>query len=188
MKDDEESKLFSAEFGDIKPIPQDKVTQAAKPESPLNRQLRQEAATHFKVDKNYLVTGAIEPVLPNDILKYKISGLQEGVFRKFRLGHYPIEAKLDLHRRTVDESRKDLYAFLQQCIKMQLRTILITHGKGEKSTPPSILKSHVNHWLRQVPQVHAFHSAVPRHGGTGSVYVLLAKSIEKRLENREKYS
>ncbi|HET8706021.1 MAG TPA: Smr/MutS family protein, partial [Pseudomonadales bacterium] len=36
-----------------------------------------------------------------------------------------------------------------------------------------ILKSSVNHWLRQLPQVLAFCSAQPKDGGLGAVYVLV---------------
>jgi DNA-nicking Smr family endonuclease len=56
------------------------------------------------------------------------------------------------------------------------RCLLITHGKGAQSNPPARIKSYVNHWLQQVENVIAFHSATPRHGGTGSVYVLLKKT------------
>ena len=37
-------------------------------------------------------------------LEYKKDGVQDGVFRKLRLGKYPITAKLDLHRRTLRAS------------------------------------------------------------------------------------
>ena len=36
-------------------------------------------------------------VKPNDIVSYKRPGVQEGVFRKLRLGKYSIEGRLDLH-------------------------------------------------------------------------------------------
>ena len=50
----------------------------------------------------------------------------------------------------------------------------------------SILKGCVDHWLRELDVVRAFHSAQPRHGGTGAVYVLLRKSeAEKARKPRE---
>ena len=52
----------------------------------------------------------------------------------------------------------------------------------------SILKGCTDHWLRELDTVQAFHSAQPRHGGTGAVYVLLRKSEEKKRENREKFA
>jgi hypothetical protein len=35
--------------------------------------------------------------------------------------------------------------------------------------------------------VQAFHSAQPRHGGTGAVYVLLRKSERQKQLNRERF-
>ena len=46
----------------------------------------------------------------------------------------------------------------------------------------SVVKSHVNTWLRQHPQVLGFTSCLPRHGGTGSVYVMLRRTM---LEGRD---
>ena len=51
----------------------------------------------------------------------------------------------------------------------------------------SILKGCTDYWLRELDTVQAFHSAQPRHGGTGAVYVLLRKSEEKKRENREAF-
>ena len=65
-----------------------------------------------------------------------------------------------------------------------------THGKGlgnkEKSVP-GVLKVDVNSWVRDMEGVQASHSAHPQHGGTGSVYVLLRKSEDKKRENRERF-
>ena len=45
----------------------------------------------------------------------------------------------------------------------------------------------MNRWLQELEPVQAFHSAQPAQGGTGAVYVLLAKSAEKKRENRERF-
>jgi DNA-nicking Smr family endonuclease len=69
--------------------------------------------------------------------------------------------------------------------------VLVIHGKGASSADvarSSILKGCVDHWLRELEIVQAFHSAQPRDGGTGAAYVLLRKSEEKKRENREKFS
>jgi DNA-nicking Smr family endonuclease len=54
--------------------------------------------------------------------------------------------------------------------------VLIIHGKGGYDGGPSLLKSQVNHWLKQMPEVLAYHSAVRQHGGLGAVYVLLKRN------------
>ena len=50
--------------------------------------------------------------------------------------------------------------------------VKIVHGKGKDA----ILKTCVNGWLRQMPEVMAFVSAPAKDGGNGSVLVLLKKS------------
>jgi hypothetical protein len=49
------------------------------------------------------------------------------------------------------------------------------------------LKGYVQHWLQELEEVQAFHSAQPVHGGTGAVYVLLRKNLQKKRENRERF-
>ena len=50
-----------------------------------------------------------------------------------------------------------------------------------------MLKSYVNKWLPNLPEVMAFHSAQQHHGGAGAVYVLLKKNAEKKQENGERH-
>ena len=114
--------------------------------------------------------------------------MQDGVFRKLRLGKYDIHARLDLHRKTLREARDDVLNFLRQCQRMDIRTVIIVHGKGEKSNPPALMKSYVSTWLAQISDVMCFHSALRQHGGNGALYVMLKKSPEKKLENRERHS
>ena len=134
-----------------------------------------------------LTLGEVPQVAPAEVVEFKRNGIQDGVFTKLRQGRYPIEARLDLHRKTVKEARVEVFRFLQTSLDYGVRTLLISHGKGEKSDTPGRLKSHVGHWLLQVPQVIAFHSAQPRHGGYGAVYALLQKTEAKRVETREQH-
>ena len=140
---------FGKAMADVKPIAQDKIVIDKKKEQLPTTTLttRQKGAVEWAKDENHLATDITEPVAPNDVLSYKISGLQNGVFRKLRLGKYPSEAHLDLHRRTVKEARADVFSFLQQCARYQLRTVIITHGKGLNSKTPAQLKSFVNKWV-----------------------------------------
>ena len=83
----------------------------------------------------------------------------------------------------MDRARELIWELIAEATRMEVRCVRITHGKAQRKdgrTP--ILKSHVNTWLRQHPQVLAFSSCLPRHGGTGSVYVLLRREM---LEGRE---
>ncbi|MEE9253975.1 MAG: DNA endonuclease SmrA, partial [Pseudomonadales bacterium] len=140
-----------------------------------------------RVDANFLTLGEVPNVGPYDFLEWKKDGVQEGVYRKLRLGKYMVEARLDLHRKSVKEARVEMFRFLQISLDLGVRTLLISHGKGEKSDTPGRLKSYVSQWLLQVPQVIAFHTAQRRHGGYGAVYALLQKTEEKREETREQH-
>ena len=129
-------------------------------------------------------------VAPHDPIAFRHAGIQNGVFHKLRLGKYDIDARLDLHQLTVDEARKEVFGFLKEAQEYDLRTVLIMHGKGDRNPDPAkkaVLKNHTAYWLKQLDSVLAFHSAQPRDGGTGAVYVLLRKSAEAKQHNREGY-
>lgn len=153
--------------------------------SVLKRRL---AATEVtEKDRNHLSGDYVDMVKPYDILEYKKDGVQEGVYRKFRLGKYDIDARLDLHRKTVEQARIEVFQFIEDAMKYDLRTLMILHGKGESEPVPALLKSWVKTWLPQFDDVLAFHSAQQHHGGTGAVYVMLRKSERKKQQTREKH-
>lgn len=179
---------FLEEIGDVKPLKQDIADTGKKTGISASMPLRREAAVIETREENYLSTTHIREVAPFDVVSFKRDGIQEGVFRKLRLGKYECDARLDLHRMTVEQARKAIYEFIQECMEYQLRTVLLLHGKGDKTPDKkAILKSHSVHWLEEMEEVMAFHSAQPRHGGTGAMYVLLRKSEAAKNLNRERH-
>lgn len=149
---------------------------------------RQEAATkELHVDANALDSGSyIAPLDPLDVLEFCRPGVQHGVYKNLRLGKYDTHARLDLHRHTVEQARHALWRFAEECRDRAVRCALVTHGKGEGRKHPAVLKSCVNHWLRQLPYVLAFHSAQKHHGGLGATYLLIKKSADARRATGEK--
>jgi len=139
------------------------------------------------VDPNPLTLGDVAQVAPRDVLEWKKDGVQNAVFSRLKLGHYPVEGSLDLHRLSVREAREAVYKFFRLAEARRWRTLLIAHGRGEQSAIPARLKSYVVHWLSQIPDVIAYASADRRQGGTGAVLVLLRKSAAAREENRESF-
>lgn len=188
MSQNDDHDLFQQMMGDIKPIEQD-TAQLTKTHHVTQAQLaRREAAIWLNSsDPDYLSIDHAVMLKPEDIIAFKRNGVQEGVFKKLRLGKYPIQAKIDLHRKTLKQARDEVIKFLKQCIRLDIRTVIIVHGKGEHSTPPAMMKSYVASWLEQINDVMCVHSAQQFHGGSGAVYVLLRKSQEKKIENREKH-
>jgi len=186
-----EENLFSAAMSDVKPLKQsnDTVRNTSSVKDKLNAVARQKAAqaSEFE-DPNNLTSEQVELLHPDDVLSYKKDGVQQGVFKNLRLGKYDIHTVLNLHGKSVAQARTAVYEFIKDCQQSNLRSLLIQHGKGLKSQPhQAIIKSYINKWLRQLDMVLAFHSAQPQHGGSSSVYVLLKKSEEARLENKEKH-
>ncbi|MDR9827486.1 DNA endonuclease SmrA [Vibrio sp. FNV 38] len=188
MSHDDDLALFQQMMGDVKPLYND-TTELKKTTQVTEAQLaKREAAISLTEHDSELLSIDYAPMLkPDDMIEFKRNGVQEGVYKKLRLGKYPIQARLDLHRRTLKEGRDEVVKFLRQCIRMDIRTVVIIHGRGERSNPPALMKSYVANWLTQIKDVQCAHSAQRFHGGTGAVYVLLRKSSEQKLENRERH-
>ena len=153
---------------------------------------RRKAATQQpERDRNPLAETAIQPLDAWFVLEFRRAGVQHGVFRKLKQGRYELQSRLDMHRMSVPVARRELFGFVEESGRLGLRCVLVVHGKGD-SVPErersSILKGCVDHWLRELDTVLAFHSAQPQHGGTGAVYVLLRKSEEQKRENRERFA
>lgn len=183
----DEENLFEQEMAGVKPLKQDRIARKSGAEKPDMAQLaRRQAAQQEEDELNYLGDLFIPPVAPHDILSFHKPGIQQGVLRKLRLGHYQLDARLDLHRHKVEDARLAVFEFIKDCLRYDTRTAIIVHGKGEKSQPQqALLKSCVNYWLRQIPDVLAFHTAQKHHGGTGAVYVLVRKSDKEKLKARD---
>jgi DNA-nicking Smr family endonuclease len=179
---------FLNEVGDVQPLKQTKKADVKK-ETEVTPGLiarKQAAVSELPTDLNFLTTEAdfIDFVLPQDPLGYKKDGVQEGVYKKLRQGKYSMDARLDLHHHTVEQARKAVFEFVRDCLRYDIRTGIIVHGKGEREEPRALLKSYTNKWLREIPEVLAFHSALRQNGGVGAVYVLLKKSEREKDKNR----
>jgi DNA-nicking Smr family endonuclease len=180
MNQDDE--LFLQEMQGVERIQiQEKVTLRKTPQIG-NAELRRQAA----IDESH--TDVVR-IGPHDIVGFKRPGIQDGVFRKLRLGKYDIEARLDLHRKTIEQARQEVFRFVRDCLAADIRSVLILPGKGDRSSGDSaILKSYLAHWLEDLNDVQGYHTAQPHHGGSGAFYVLLRKSDRKKQLAREQFS
>ncbi|MEH6529040.1 MAG: DNA endonuclease SmrA, partial [Porticoccus sp.] len=188
---DDDKKLFHEEMGDVEPLNKtaDRVDLKKTAEKIPGLAVRRRDAQQVS-QKNCDALSSEEYIVmvkPRDVLSFKRDGVQHGVFKNLRLGKYPLDFQLDLHRMTVVQARQQVFQFIRDCIKHNIRCALITHGRGENREKPALLKSCTNHWLQQLNDVLAFHSAQSQHGGTGSTYVLLRKTSEKSSEKRERH-
>lgn len=189
MKQDQDDaddlELFRQATRGARPIRVDQAdTGKARSDKARLHKLRQDAvrsAGELKVDG--LSDQFVIDVQPEEELAWAANGVQESQLRKLKSGQIPFDGSIDLHGMTVDKARELLWDFLAEATRLEVRCVRVTHGKAQcKDGRRPILKSHVNTWLRQHPQVLGFTSCSPRHGGTGSVYVLLKRTM---LEGRD---
>ncbi|GAF57040.1 LOW QUALITY PROTEIN: hypothetical protein JCM18901_2807 [Psychrobacter sp. JCM 18901] len=112
----------------------------------------------------------LNPVAAEAYLSYKQPTLQNKIFDQLKkrqaalvCGRYPCC--------TIEEAREAMTQLLSQAKQKNETMVKIVHGKGSEA----ILKTCINGWLRQLPEVLAFCSAPPKDGGNGAVLVLLKK-------------
>lgn len=175
---DDDIDLFRSAMGDVKPIKNEqKVRLKTKTEDRSVLQARREAAQSVgEQSADGLTVDYVQQVEAQAVLSFMRPGIQHSLFKKLKQGLLPMEARVDLHGMTVEQARTTVLEFIRDCYQHEVRFALITHGKGEGRTQPAILKSCINTWLPQLPDVLAFHSAQGQHGGLGATYVLIRSS------------
>ncbi len=185
MADDDFSQFLS-EMRGVKRIKVEERADTGKPKADrqqvANRQqnalLSQQTTTVDGLSDLFVIDVGAE-----DELYWVRDGVQEGQMRKLKAGQIPFEGSLDLHGMNVEKARATLWEFLAEAARFEVRCVRVTHGKAARTDGRRpMVKSHVNTWLRQHPQVLGFTSCVAKHGGTGAVYVLLKRTM---LEGRD---
>ena len=171
-KNDEES-LFLSEMSGVTPLKSDNKIKIRKKTDTAPRRYTEDDY-RFAIDDVFSDAEMVDDC--PDILSFSRSGLQHKVLKKLRQGKFPVEHMLDLHGLTVREASGELLEFLGECEAAGVRHAIIIHGKGFRSRDKPVIKPMVNRWLRDVNNVLAFHSAQPKDGGNGAVYVLLKKA------------
>jgi len=148
------------------------TTQKKKKTSPKVEQ----SAVFFKLHEINIDAQSTDDIAGADILIFSRPGPQKKLLRKLRRGLVPIDASLDLHGMRVTDAYAETMNLINHSLASGYRCVKIIHGKGRSTQAERpILKNKVNNWLKQIPQVMAFCSALPNDGGVGAVYVLLKK-------------
>lgn len=171
---DDDIAAFRAVTEGVRPLKQDRLSPNPRRPKPVpGQRLREHREVMASLLSDEYDAGEIET---GDELMFLRPGISQSTWRKFRRGHYAIEAELDLHGRTVPEAREMLAAFLSAARARGQRSVRVIHGKGLGSAGKlPVLKGKVNSWLRQKDEVLGFCSAPRNDGGTGAVYVLLKR-------------
>lgn len=178
---EEDKALFRQEMKAVKPLaksPAITPLTAKPPPAPSVARPKKEVRLPVKPSIS-LSSYYNEEVQAQTILSYLKHGIPAKRFRDFKSGVIRWEARLDLHGKTTETARESLWAFIMEHYNYGHRCVLIIHGKGSLRGEPPVLKNLVNHWLKQIPEVLAFHSAQPKDGGSGALYVLLKRQREE---------
>jgi DNA-nicking Smr family endonuclease len=170
--------LFIKAAGIVQPIADKRKAHLkkdpAKPH-PIQRQRDEQAVLQESLSDEFDAT----TLLSTDAdLSYARPGIGADVVRKLRLGHWTIQAEVDLHGLRIDEARNALGQFIRETQKKGLRCVRVVHGKGLGSpgkTP--VLKARVLSWLVQKNEVLAYVQAKPAQGGAGALVLLLQPGI-----------
>ena len=172
---------FRGAMADVRPLEQHRVHQPSrtKKKTAVRYRARQAAAAGLGARDHAsspFSLDATTQVGPEEIMSWKRDGVQRSVLKRLRSGGFAPERVLDLHGRTVAEARTTVFQFIERAGARGHRCLLIIHGKGASSNPPSRLKSCVYAWLQQHHRVIALHSARTADGGAGATYLLLRNS------------
>ena len=116
-----------------------------------------------------------------------VAGLDPRILDRLKAGATCPESSTDLHGLRVENAYEELRTFIRRSWEKGLRCLIIVHGRGKNSPGGvGVLCDKIRLWLTQEPfrrVVLAFCTAKPRHGGPGSLYVLLRKYKKKAPVN-----
>lgn len=119
------------------------------------------------VDKSCWIGG-------DENISFSVAGVQPKILQKLKRGQFSIEARLDLHSLTATEAVNETELFIENCHKKNIKCVILIHGKGTLGQyDKPVLKNIINRHLRNMKNVIAFHSAKPKHGGSGAIYILI---------------
>jgi len=183
MTDDEVS-LFRAAVRGVKPILYDRAETGSRKTDKARLARLREAASSGKglehMGSPALSDQFVIDVLPEEKLYWAADGVQKSQMQRLARGELSFSGSLDLHGLNVEKAREQLLTFIAEGQQFSVRCVRIVHGKASSSgEKQALLKSRVNSWLRQHPEVLGFSSCLPRHGGTGALYVLLRSSLSE---------
>ena len=113
----------------------------------------------------------------HEFMTGQVRGLDAKIFRKLKNGEFSVQGHLDLHGMNTDQAKVAVIDFLRRGYMGGKRCVLLIPGRGRNSPMgQGVLRQELTNWLTQAPLkriVLAFTTALPKHGGSGAVYLLL---------------
>lgn len=173
---DEDKALFRQTVGLVKPLDKMKTVQGSDSPKKTSGFVKRKEAEFFPPLQSGLSSAWYEEVTVESQLSWRHASLSEKRFRLLREGKCRFDDRLDLHGLSPDKAEDAFTLFMRNAIHYGFRNLLLIHGKGGRENKKPVLKNLANHWLKQIPEVLGFHSALSKDGGTGALYILLKRS------------
>ena len=107
--------------------------------------------------------------------------LDGGWDKRLRSGSVTPDRTLDLHGHRLDGAWSAIDYTLEQAVAQGDRVVLLITGHERKGEPPLVrgrIRAAVHDWLassRHAPRIAAVRAAHRRHGGGGSLYIILRR-------------
>ena len=169
----EEAELWARVAATIRPLSRDKIdapaietTSPAVPAKPMGR---------------LPTPRPLEPT-PKRIQNLREATLDGSWDRRLQSGRILPDRVIDLHGHSLDRAWEAIDRSLERAIASDERVLLLITGHERKGDPPlerGRIRAAVHDWLahsRHASRIAAVRGAHRRHGGGGSLYVILRKS------------
>jgi DNA-nicking Smr family endonuclease len=162
----------------------DKVTASIRP---LSRN-KQDAAPVLKIEfeapkpKGRVPLPRPTEPSPKRTENLRSATLDGGWDRRLRSGRVEPDRVLDLHGHSLDRAWAAIDSALERAIASEERILLLITGHERRGDPPlerGRIRAAVYDWLahsRHASRIAAVRNAHRRHGGGGSLYIILRKS------------
>ncbi len=113
-------------------------------------------------------------VQSSEIISYQKCHFSKKQWRAFTQGHGRALYCLDLHGLDRENAWEAVQAYVDDLYCRHIKLGLIIHGKGNISEDGiANLKNMLAQHLQKLPHVLAYHSAMPKDGGSGALYVMI---------------
>lgn len=169
----EEAELWAKVTTTIRPLSRDPIDrQVAAPQAP---------------PPSAKLKGRVPPPRPADLPPKRTENFQSATLdggwdRRLRSGQVEPDRILDLHGHSLDRAWVAIDRSLERAIDCGERILLLITGHERKGEPPldrGRIRAAVHDWLavsRHAPRIAAVRGAHRRHGGGGSLYIILRRS------------
>jgi DNA-nicking Smr family endonuclease len=186
---DDDARLLRRAYAGVDPLDRTKGRRARHPLEPTSAATKTstpgvptaqaDAVVHERLRILALGSTPFEVSDEGDRVEGRRTDVPLEVLRRLRRGHFPIDARLDLHGMVAQEARARVESFLRTTRERRERVVLVIHGKGEHSPMGvGVLRGEISAWLSQgasSEHVAAFATARDGDGGPGAVYVMLRR-------------